>query len=328
MGEWAQRGWRAFGFGGVRMALLLVLVALALLAFAVVAESASADHCDPDTNSNCQPHLPPGPEQPVEDCPLPEGHEGIDDLLSCVPGPSASFVFEALEAHPVNQLTSCTVKLEGATPPSTDGSGRVQFRTSNSCDRVLHVVTLDSKLLNSSGNTVATAPQSSCHQLAGNTDCGVRAQSTQGDVSGLPPGEYVQQATVRLILEEPQAPDPWILTPGTTPQEPADADPATTGICAPGQLVVRCNLLLPITVNGGRQPLPRFPEPEEGICYGPGDGKTRCTPPLRVPTAPAIPSCAPNGKGGCADETACEIVTRYPNCIGPYELRSNSEDSA
>lgn len=256
--------------------LLLVTLAVTVVGGVLGTAVASADHCNPNADPNCQPHTPPPPPppDPVGDCPLGSSLRAPSappwkDIPGpdCVPGPSSEFTYEANEADAADPSTFCSVVLEGSRSQAEDGSGQVDFRTTTSCDHLLKVVTFDARFLDSRGRQLGAAPEYHCHLGGGGTNCGLQRSSTTGFVGGLSPGEYLLQSTVRLVLNDPIAPDPWVVTPGTSPDP--FADPKTDGICAPGQLVVRCNVSLPITVSDGRVFYPRTPNTKDECTLNP-----------------------------------------------------------
>jgi hypothetical protein len=105
------------------------------------------------------------------------------------------------------------------------------------------------------------------------------------DMPGLASGEYVQEAKVRLVLNEPGSPDPWSeVPPGAT--TPADTnvppEPNGQGICAPLNSVVRCNLRMPVTVTRNDGGLPGLP--------GAPTVDTTC---VKSPSAPGCPLFIP-----------------------------------
>ena len=97
---------------------------------------------------------------------------------------------------------------------------------------------LDAKLVDALGTPVAFAPHYECHRNH-TYGCGWTA-SISGDKDHLGDGEYTLVATVRLVLEEGQTGDPWVVVHGTTPAD------TSQGICAPGGVVARCELRLPV----------------------------------------------------------------------------------
>lgn len=201
--------------------------------------------------------------------PGPSNCEIDDDPVArmCVPPEKVDFPFTANQVDPANPtgrklVTSCTASLQAAAPPADDATGRVQFRTRSACNNALKVVELDSRLLDVTGAVVAEAPRAFCHNST--AGCGPQ-ETTLVDKQGLPTGDYVLQSTVRFVLQDPAAPDPWSEPPpsGTTPTD-EPLDPANRGICAPGFLVIRCNLRLPITVDGTTGDLIPWVEPIDG----------------------------------------------------------------
>lgn len=148
-------------------------------------------------------------------------------------------------------ITHCLVSLRNATPPAADGSGRVQFDAFTRCQPALKVVELHSRLrqaTNPLGHPVAEA-YARCH-----SDCGYYTATGYRDLYNLQPGEYVQELTVRLVLNEPDGPDPWTEVPkppvATNPLDtPTPPDFENQGACIEGFLVVRCDLRLPVTVR-------------------------------------------------------------------------------
>jgi hypothetical protein len=173
---------------------------------------------------------------PPPNCPL-----DPPDGLICAPGPKATYVFEGAAANTANPTTKCEITLEDAVPADQEGTGRVQWRTRSQCDRILQVVTIDTKLLNTQQAQVGTGNTGHCHVLATDPNCGLTPQVSGGDVSGLPVGEYTQVATVRLVLREPGAPDPWVVS-----ATPGAANPTA---CLPGDFEVICELRLSVTID-------------------------------------------------------------------------------
>jgi len=190
--------------------------------------------------------------------PLASNCEIDDDPIDrmCLPPEKLDFPFTANQVDPEDPLgdklvTSCNASLALAAPPATDLSGRAQFRTSSRCNNNLKVVELDSKLLNSTGALVAESGRIGCHNAT--TGCGAQ-ETPLVDVKGLATGTYTLQATVRFVLMDPLAPDPWTEPPptATTPTDEPATNPTTRGVCLPGFLVIRCDLRLTIGVVDSR----------------------------------------------------------------------------
>jgi hypothetical protein len=172
---------------------------------------------------------------PPPDCSLdpPEGQ-------ICNPGPKAMFEFDGADAS--GRATHCEVWLYGATPPDQNGGETVQFRATNICNGPMRNVTIDTTLVDSVPETIATGPQAYCHEFATGANCGTFLMGSTGQIGGRAPGVYTLEATVRLALREGTG-DPWVLVADTTPGGSAEA-------CAPGGYVTRCRLELPITADG------------------------------------------------------------------------------
>jgi hypothetical protein len=193
-----------------------------------------------------RPRLPGGPDETncTIDEPDPVGR-------ACKPATKLDGIFTANEVtQDVDHvLTLCTVSTQNAAPPADDGTGRVQFRVRNTCDHRLKVVELGTRVLTAAGNVAAQATQTNCHS----STCAYSQETPLRERQGLPPGEYVQEATVRLVLNEPGAPDPWTSMPPfatTAPDQAVPPQPDNQGICAPGEMVIRCTIRVPLTIMG------------------------------------------------------------------------------
>jgi hypothetical protein len=202
--------------------------ALAIGALAIAAPAAAQD---------LPPDLPPDPPPAPPDCPLdpPEGYV-------CTPGPSDRFAFVAGNTSaPTDGDTTCNVDLEGATPPNQEGYTTIQWRATAQCDRALRVVTVDTRLLRN-GFEGPHGTTGHCHMLAGQPDCGLFPIRSEGEDVWGPAAAFVVVARVRLVLNEPGAGDPWVVTPG--------ASPAGGTSCAPGGPEITCEVELPIASEG------------------------------------------------------------------------------
>lgn len=188
----------------------------------------------------------PGPDQ--ANCPIDEP-DPVGRM--CKPATKLDGLFTANEANPGRLLTRCTVSTQHAAPPADDGTGRVQFRVRNTCDRQLKVVELGTRVLDADGTVVAQAAQTNCHSA-----CPLSQETPLVDRQGLAPGEYTQEATVRLVLNEPGSPDPWTSMPpfaGPAPDQAVPPQPNGQGICAPGTTVIRCTIRVPVTITATQQ---------------------------------------------------------------------------
>ena len=213
----------------------VIALAAMVVGLSVAAPSAQAQDDLPPTPPSCPLDPPPG--------------------LACTPGPKEAFVFEAVDPRkPAGQvLNRCVVTLEGATPPDPYGNANVQFRTRNQCEQPLRAATVEAKLFKADMQTqIASGPAASCHALTA-TPCTTGILESRGESSGRPTGVYIQRAYVRLVLDEPGSPDPWVVVAG----EPAD----TPTSCTPGGVEVRCHLKLAIPVG----PAPDLPAPGDPV---------------------------------------------------------------
>lgn len=218
-----------------------VLVLACLVAFAALIVPCTAAFAQSPPQSNCE--IDDDPLQ--RECIVPVGLAQKDNL----------FTANGATVDGEVQTTLCTVSMRQATPPGADMRGRVQFRVqpvnrgARLCDNPLKIVELDSKLVNVATGQQWAASRSLCHNTSA---CGGPQETATMDVGGLDFGEYIHEATFRLVLNEPSAPiDPWteVQPDGTTPTDTkTPPEPNGQGICAPGTTVVRCTFRVKITV--------------------------------------------------------------------------------
>lgn len=214
-----------------RMATVLAV----LLMFVAVPASASAQ--DPP---------PPPPECDIDGNPF-----------GCAPtNMKTPLVFQATAANAYAPTTICTVTMDGATPPAPAGRlpGYAQYRTGVGCDRGLNIIELDTWLTDGVGNRVSTGSQVRCY---GKGAC--YSGVSQGDKDTLDAGEYFHKARVRLVLDEPDAPDPWTTVPPGESEPNGNLKPS----CSAGGFEVICIYSQSVTVKAFRNAL------VEEVCENP-----------------------------------------------------------
>jgi len=207
--------------------------------------------------------------------------QGAGDPSGCFPPAKfepSTFKANAATIGPA-LMTDCQVTVESANPPATDGSGRVQLRVRNvGCVHPLYVAGCESRICNPGPRFAKSAALISVHlRTKVIKDGGVNSGRVYGeviticstphgaetaacggplvaesDVQGLPGGNYVQESTVRLVLDEPGHPDPWQAAPPNFAEQPPDTNvpPEVNGqgVCLGGTTVIRCTQRRPVLV--------------------------------------------------------------------------------
>ena len=205
--------------------------------------------------------------------------QGAGDPSGCFPPAmfeSSTFRAKAATTEQ-SKMTDCEITVESANPPADDGTGRVQLRVRNvgcvhpvdlTCDSPictpkdlvgstsarLIVVYLRTKVIKDGGvnsGRVYGEVINNCTPHENEHNCGGLLEAAS-DVKGLPGGAYIQESTIRLVLDEPGHPDPWESPAANFNEQPPDTnvppEPFVQGICSGGTTVIRCTQRRAITV--------------------------------------------------------------------------------